>query len=796
MPQAEDASAYVYEGVWTNWTKGRHLGATLTLSPQNALLVISIVAIFVQLSGTQLWNIIQFILHQLRATPEDRDGLYHQQQVVLRNSSSELGALWGLLRVAFAWRTQKKAKSYRRSAPLISLAFMHFAFFAMAGVFSSRLLDAGDEVLSRSPFCGDLNLTYWDSLGTTTVVGSPNRLANEYSAHAQVQYQRSQQYVQFCTGPVGACRELPEEKLPSNWTVKNYCPFAPEVCSQDFSKSVVIDTGLISSHRHLGLNAPEADRVQYRKVTTCTVLNDAKHISDWKDIEATPNSPAKRVVDAYYGPNPIADRNATYSYSEWSQYYSYDQYSNTNPYQLNVQQASAADTTGQMSDFIAIPELARTDADVIMFFLSFSKVYDAPVGDPWFSAQQATSYPTHDNINVINQTVYMRERPVTTLACAEQHQLCVRNDAPSAAPDPDRCTPLSGWYQTRSGPDGADSLNLTARQVAVATRVFQAATDSSFYLITSALSQRDTPLLARRSIQGLLGLRLPDDQWLKETLYWNQIAMTHLQRSVIDYGTGQFAADTSYINTTLSTHSRWLCQNQIIRGTIYQSFNLFTMIIVLVFGTLIIIAGYTIEDCVALSRKREQCGDRGFFRRDMWVANEMLEMMSMLYTWRGHTIWSHSSSGIPVSAPGQTMKIGDLDVSHGGNRDRSERGLQEKNPHDATEEKFWRSHLTTSSSPNTPLSSRRNGTAANASSSNTFVFGENDNSEPAKAWDDHVGMQAARSRGTEGLSPHVVNGDDQHRQSEPQRPTAWGESPRTPPLAPLSPLTSWYGQAY
>ena len=800
MPVAEAASAYVYEGVWTNWSKGRHVGATLTLSPKNALLLISITAIFIQLSGTQLWKVVQFVLHQVRATPEPRDGLYHQQQVILRNSSSELGALWQMVRIAFAWRTQRTVKSYRRSIPLVSFTLLHFCFFTTAGIFSSKILDAGDEVLSRSPFCGVYNLTYLASLGTTGAVEKPNHLVSEFNANAQALFQQSQQYVQFCSNSGAACRGLPQQKLPWNWTEGSQCPFEPPVCSPDLQKSIVIDTGLISSNRHLGLNAPERDRIQYRKVTTCTVLNDAKYISDWKDIPATAKSPAKRVVDAYYGFNPIADRNATYSYSEWSQYYSFDQYSNTNPYQINVQWVLAGDAAGAFSDFTPIPELVRTDADIFLAFLSFSKVYEAPVKDPWFTAQRATTYPTHDSLNVINATVYTRERPVTTLACAEQYQLCIDSDAPGISPDPARCTPLAGYYDTAVGPHSVDSLNLTAHQVAVATRVFTAATGASFANVILYLAQRDTPLLARRMIQGLVGLRLPNDQWQQEVLYWNSIAMAHFQRSIIDYSTGQFAGDTSYINTTQSPQSKWLCQNQIIRGTRYQSFSFFTMIFVLVFGTSIIIAGYTVEDCVALWRKQEKTDrseehlDHSNGRRNMWILNDMFEMLRTVHAWHGRTTWSHSSNQIPIAGAGQLMTIKDLPSCsevHGAKFGRQPPD-QELRPF--MEEHDWLPKFTTSNASTTPPNTGRGWNETNLSHSNTFS--SEARSEFETAWDHRNGFYKARTRRMDDTRPQIADGYGVAMQRETEPPAGWGENPRLPPLTPFWPSAVLHGRAY
>jgi hypothetical protein len=53
MAKALDPSAYIYEGYWVNWSKGRLLGPTITLSPTHATLVTNILALFVTIAGGQ-----------------------------------------------------------------------------------------------------------------------------------------------------------------------------------------------------------------------------------------------------------------------------------------------------------------------------------------------------------------------------------------------------------------------------------------------------------------------------------------------------------------------------------------------------------------------------------------------------------------------------------------------------------------------------------------------------------------------------------------------------------------------
>jgi hypothetical protein len=650
MPLALEASSYVYQGFWTNWSKGKTLGGTLTLSFAKSTILVAVLAIFVQVTGSQLWKVVQIALHQSRATQKPRDALHHQHQAVLRNNSSDFGSIWQFLRIGLAWRHQRTTNALRRSLALVIWALLHFTLFALAGILSTLLIHAGDAVLSRSPFCGKFNNTYLTSLGNHSSTGMPGHLQNEYYVQYQIRYEQSQQYAESCymkSETLASCDLLSSPLLSWNTTTHNSCAFGSPVCLTA-TPSVTFDTGFLSSHEDLGLNAPEQDRIWYRKCTTCTVLNDAKFISNWKNISATADSPAKRVVDAYYGPNPLADRNATYSYSEWDQYYSFDQYSNTDPYEINTQFAAAGDTTFLTSSFQPIPELNLTDADTTLTFLSFSKMYEVAVDDPWFAARKAEPYPVRMNQN-INGTVFKRDRPVTTLGCAEQHQICTSSNSSASSSSPNHCTPMLGWLQLAR--DGVEALNLTPRQSSTYHRVFQAAVEAIFSNILQQLAQLDPPLLARRQINGIVGLGLPDNQWQKEIEYFHSIAMAHLQRAVVAYGTGEFAANTAYINISNDASDRWLCQNLVIHGTSYKSFKLFALILTLIVGLLVVVMGATIEDLIYLCQRKS---GHGISRHEEWTAEGLLVMQSRLYERDGCGVWS-SRRGIPICCPGETM---------------------------------------------------------------------------------------------------------------------------------------------
>jgi len=299
MPEALDPSAYVFEGVWTNWGKSRVLGATLTLTPRNATVLVAILALFVQITGSQLWIFVRFAIHQY--------------------------LLVQILRTSWSWRHTSR-RPFHRSILLILLALLHFAAFGFAGVFASRVANAGDETLSRSPFCGTLNTPYASAIDRQTL----NPLNSEYSSKLQRDAQLSQEYVAACynvTSGSSSCDTFRKSQLSWTKQLSQHCPFHPPVCAIGH-QSIAFDTGLIDSRDDLGINAADEDRLQYRRITTCTPLNDHKYVSGWQNAtspgagQATGAKVAVQVVNAYYGPSDGgAQGDPTFSYGDFSSLY-------------------------------------------------------------------------------------------------------------------------------------------------------------------------------------------------------------------------------------------------------------------------------------------------------------------------------------------------------------------------------------------------------------------------------------------------------------------------------------------
>jgi hypothetical protein len=143
----------VHLGTWTNWSHGPIYGATLTLTRRNGGLLSAFITLFVTYVGTRFWRIVCFLIHHtLSAADSSQDGLYHQRQAILRNSSTGLGGIWAFLQLIWAWKRHSTIRNVlSRLVPIVSFSFASITGFAVAGIFSSQIsTKSGNEVLVSS----------------------------------------------------------------------------------------------------------------------------------------------------------------------------------------------------------------------------------------------------------------------------------------------------------------------------------------------------------------------------------------------------------------------------------------------------------------------------------------------------------------------------------------------------------------------------------------------------------------------------------------------------------------------
>ncbi|KAJ9651305.1 hypothetical protein H2198_009399 [Neophaeococcomyces mojaviensis] len=313
----------------------------------------------------------------------------------------------------------------------------------------------------------------------------------------------------------------------------------------DMSDIVVLDTGDIDSHNNLGINASPGDRLKYRRITTCAVLNSTSYVQGWNGTltNSVGPRPAPETAYAYYGPSLNTKTDFTYSYSNYASFFTNFSAKVTNSYQIDVEQVFApTEPAGTIDDFNPISELIQEQADLNLIFLSFTGMYLGQVNDPWFSAHN--EYRFNNKLSFLEKR-YSRDAAISVMGCTEQHNFCTGNNT---------CTGFLGFNQVQNV--GAFNTALTPNQNATFDRLLRAVQASRLRRIVQYLSATTTPLKAsNQSIAGnsgaVISQALPDNQWKLELEFWYFIAMAQLQRTVVQWATGQIAPDPQYVQYLL-----------------------------------------------------------------------------------------------------------------------------------------------------------------------------------------------------------------------------------------------------
>jgi hypothetical protein len=300
-------STSIYTGVWINWSHGLVLGSTITLSARNSAILTSFIATFITIVGAQLWKILSFFFHQIRVSQAPKDGLYHQHQNVFRNTSAPGAAAWSFLLQGWHWSGRAR-NALMRSLPWLFFSTSYIVLFAFLSVFGTSIVTqaAGQDRLLQSSRCG-----YWYLNGSNNTEGE-FQVSASGRASFKAKYLKDSQavatYDRNCHGAsVDAlqCKAYATSQI--RWEGKAVdCPFSDEICLGN--NTYQMDTGLLDSHHHLGMNMPEKDRLKYRRVTTCSVLQS--------DDYALSNNETK-LVTWYYGP-ASTDYNYTFAYSRYA----------------------------------------------------------------------------------------------------------------------------------------------------------------------------------------------------------------------------------------------------------------------------------------------------------------------------------------------------------------------------------------------------------------------------------------------------------------------------------------------
>jgi hypothetical protein len=186
-----------------------------------------------------------------------------------------------LSRLSRIWKN--KTPRSRRTICLAVVALTHLSVITVAGIFSSRITLAGDQVLARGTTCGWIaNGTSLNNPGQDTLVATYEM--GRWTAINALEYARDC-YNVTSLADSGSCGLY---TLPAiNLTTINHvpCPFSEDICGLPYA--IEVDTGLIDSNAHLGINTKPSSRIRFRKVLTCVPILSDRYSSSWESPPTT-----------------------------------------------------------------------------------------------------------------------------------------------------------------------------------------------------------------------------------------------------------------------------------------------------------------------------------------------------------------------------------------------------------------------------------------------------------------------------------------------------------------------------
>ena len=683
-------SVKVYTGVWTDWSKGPILGATLTLKTQVGVLLLAFVASFVTLIAARLWRICRFIAHQLLSDERIHDGLYFQRQSILRNAHSPFETAWKSLQQWWYWRDAAH-KVHRRTIPTALITLAYVAIFLVVAVFSAKVSDAASKfrlVRSEEGRCGILDVA---SPSDTPVDDQPLE-EKEKPLRAVVAREREQNkdadtYARECyeakgdhtrsgtEGTSSYCDILAAPSLPwDNTTID--CPFG-DLCIE--GAALRLETKPLDTGKHMGVNQPRKNQIQYRKRTECAPLKlqfvETERLT-W--IDSATNETIERCLELflYYGPIIDVVNNTVLSN------YTYNVITCSHPNGVSQFTAGALSAWGGAVEcpicnngdqgWQSLAGLTPTNRDVtLIFILSNAVRHTAPNKDLIFATGDLDNTTSGSRASKF----YRPRSPVGVLACAESHQIC--------NPQASKCTDFVSapvLFNMSIHADLADDLGLSAAQTAVAFNLAgSVATTGMYHMVYTRLGSL---LKAQTGSSQYAEVELADNQWEVESAGLFATGLARLQREVLDWtGGAEAAAPEGLVKNQPWKDERWLssfagvasaagelealCHSQMVRSTDGTlSFSLLGLGIVFGVGGLIVLLSVIIEPLTGHIQKKT---GRGLGRGAAWERDGNLQMQRLLFEERGQGEWVGVSASVPRTKNRTSLR---LPAEIGADRDR------------------------------------------------------------------------------------------------------------------------------
>lgn len=629
------------------------MGATLTLDRIEGNLLIAFTAVFVGIVTERLWRIACIMFYRARSSSKPEDGLYHQQQAVLRNSSSTFATIWSLLQLIWAWKNIG-THAFGRVLPTLLTAVFCLGVFTVAGGFSSSISSGiSDEVLLKGTNCAVMH--YMTHASGAQRVALPHDAQKIHSAanYAEQCYSPDSSRVSDSAG-VFDCRYFAKDHLPSTVDNEAPCPFSEGICRSNDS-NIRLDTGYLSLLNDLGVNGPPDQDIHFRAVLHCaplesqdytqqlygpshnlTAYNYGAHVNGsnytyvFETIESQYNSQAENAFRAE-GKNFIVS-------AQFSQVYQGERYPGFNQ----------VDT---------IPALFRQDADTTMIFLSGNGVgFFERTNDPWYHATTLGDTKGSPNEDGGEFRVYQPDEAASPMGCTSQYQFCnpslpSNNCGPlGSLPDAQsQAAPLFGMSTADFEGTGEANGTMISRYQWLVYITGYAATSVSYLINSLGPSALSSP---RYLNTGVIG-SLPDDQWKTDVKYWWAIYLASLQAGFVDTARGSTDPVLDpYKLLPFNSHVQEMCDNQKIRSAGHVSFSIFGLYFTLVTGLLIITISFTLEPIFKCLYNRRKYQEYTYLE---WAASETLQLQRIGFQGTNAGTWTGCTDAVPVTKSGEIL---------------------------------------------------------------------------------------------------------------------------------------------
>jgi hypothetical protein len=259
---------YVKRGFWVNRAQGQVFGSTITTDQETGTILVALLAVLSSLATTQLWGLVTFVNHQLRAHGRPADAMFHQQQAILRVSPAPASFFADWMKLYWIWRKRTRHAFSRSYVPLV-IAVAFAALTLSAGIFSSYVISGTNiQVLGRSSACGPLNIE-------PDVKNFSYAYLEGLNDYVELVDARSIPFSKECfqneTSLPVRCSAFTQPNVNLE-PRRERCPFDPSVCIKNEYPAVSIDSGLVEAGGYFGWNTQPENSVKYRRKLTCGML--------------------------------------------------------------------------------------------------------------------------------------------------------------------------------------------------------------------------------------------------------------------------------------------------------------------------------------------------------------------------------------------------------------------------------------------------------------------------------------------------------------------------------------------